>query len=75
MKTKKSKNKQQTVSQIVQTIDNDGRDVLGFTVYCGESNFYNVMRSFSAEDYEQVLEDLTEERRQILLNGKTKEKP
>ncbi len=74
MKTKKSETKQQTVSQIVQAIDKDGRDVLGFTVYYGEDSFYNVMRSFSADDYDQVYKALTEERIQVLLNGKTKEK-
>ena len=74
MKTKKSENTQQTVSQIVQTIDKDGRDVLGFTVYLGENGFYNVMRCFSADDYDQVHEALTEERRQLLLNNKTTEK-
>lgn len=74
MKTKKSETKQQTVSQIVQAIDKDGRDVLGFTVYYGEDSFYNVMRNFSADDYDQVYKALTEERIHVLLNGKTKEK-
>jgi len=75
MKTKKSENTQQTVSQIVQTVDKDGKDVLGFTVYLGENDFYNVMRCFSADDYDKVHKALTEERRHILLNSKTKEKP
>ncbi|PKN78683.1 MAG: hypothetical protein CVU48_07580 [Candidatus Cloacimonetes bacterium HGW-Cloacimonetes-1] len=74
MKTKKSEITQQTVSKIIQTIDKDGRDVLGFTVYCGEQNFYNVMRCFSAEDYDQVYQELVEERRQIEENNTTKEK-
>lgn len=74
MKTKKSETTPVTVSQIVQTIDNDGRDVLGFTVYRGDQCFYNVMRCFSADEYEKVYEALAEERRQILLNRKTKEK-
>ena len=74
MKTKKSENIIQTVSQIVHTIDKDGRDVLGFTVNCSDSSFYNVMRCYSADDYEKVLQSLTEERRQILKKRKTKEK-
>jgi hypothetical protein len=68
------KKEQMTVSQIVNTIDNDGRPVLGFTVYCGEDSFYNVMRSYSAEDYAEVLLSLQEQRRQLMDNQKQGEK-
>lgn len=75
MSDNKSKKKEQmTVSQIVNTIDNDGRHVLGFTVYSGEDSFYNVMRSYSAEDYAEVLLSLQEQRRQLMDNQKTRRK-
>lgn len=63
-----------TASQIVQTIDKYGNDVLGFTVQYNEDSFCNVMRYFSADNFEHVLKGLTEDRKQILINGKTKEK-
>lgn len=66
--------KEQNVSQIVQTIDEAGRDVLGFTVYTGEHSFYNVMRCFSTDDYDQVLQELLEERRQLQENRKQRRK-
>jgi hypothetical protein len=62
------------VSQIVQTKDQDGRDVLGFTVQVSEDSFYNVLRPFTNETYTLVYEALSEERTQILINGKLKEK-
>lgn len=74
MKAKKVETIQQTVSEIIQTIDKDGKDVLGFTVYFGDQDFINVMRCFSADNYDQVYEDLIEKRRHILTNPKTKEK-
>ncbi len=74
MKTIKTETKRKIVSQIVQTIDKDGRDVLGFTVFDSDQCFYNVMRCFSAEDYDQVLEGLREERRQLQENEIKKEK-
>ncbi len=73
MKSKKINTKQQTVSQIVRTIDKDGGDVLGFTVYSAEGSFYNVLRRFTVDDYEEVYKTLMDERRQILTNKQTKE--
>ena len=60
-----SKTDQETVSQILLSIDKDGKQVLGFTVNTGEYSFYNVMRYFSKEDYAQVYHELAEERRHI----------
>lgn len=74
MKTTKRETKRQAVSPIVPALDSDGNKALGFTVYCGDDSFYNVMCSYSANDYEQVLQALTEQRRQILETQKTKEK-
>jgi len=74
MKTKKSDIKQFTVSQIVRTTNMDGNEMIGFTVYCVDYSFYNVMRCFSAEDYDEVYSTLEKQRRQILNNPKTKEK-
>jgi hypothetical protein len=74
MKPKKKEIRQQTVSQIVRTTNKDGMEIIGFTVYCGDDSFYNVMRSFSAENYDQVYSALEKQRRQILNNPKTKEK-
>ncbi len=75
MKTKINayNNKSPIVSQIVQTIDQDGSDVLGFTVQYNEDSFYNVIRPFNAGNYTQVYESLIEEREKI-INGKLKEK-
>lgn len=74
MKTKKNEIRQQTVSQIIRTTDKDGIEIIGFTVYCSDDSFYNVMRSFNAENYDQVYSALEKQRRQILNNPKTKEK-
>ncbi|MBI9032489.1 hypothetical protein JEZ13_10895 [bacterium] len=76
MKTEKNINyiKYPSVSQIVQTIDKDGRTALGFTVQYSEEGFYNVLRYFSKENYAQVFGVLTEEREQIINNNKSKEK-
>jgi len=74
MKTKRNGIKQETVSQIVRTTNIDGNEIIGFTVYCGNDSFYNVMRSFSAENYDQVYSELVKQRRQILNNPKAKEK-
>lgn len=49
-------------------------EIIGFTVYCSDDSFYNVMRSFSAENYDQVYGALEKQRRQYLNNPKTKEK-
>ena len=75
MKTKINayNNKSPIVSQIVQTIDQDGRDVLGFTIQYNEDSFYNVIRPFNSGNYTQVYNSLTEEREKI-INGKLKEK-
>ncbi len=74
MKTKKVETTGKTVSKIIQTTDKDGKDVLGFTVYYGEQDFLNVLRCFTAENYDEVYQELAEERRQILVNHKPKEK-
>lgn len=74
MESMKVDTKRKTVSKIIQTIDKNGRDVLGFTVYYGESDFYNVLRCFTAENFEEVYQELVEERRQLLAKPKTKEK-
>jgi len=73
MKTKINEIRQETVSQIVRTTNQDGEQIIGFTVYCGDNSFYNVMRRFSAEDYDQVYRGLEKQRRQILKNLKAKE--
>lgn len=74
MSTNNSNGNQQTVSQIVRVINKDGQNVLGFTVYHGENSFYNVMRSFSDDDYDEVYQSLTEQRKHLLDNQNTKEK-
>lgn len=74
MKTKKLETTGKTVSTIIQTTDKDGKDVLGFTVYYGEQDFFNVLRCFTADNYDEVYQELAEERRQILVNHKSKEK-
>ncbi len=74
MKTKKVETTGKTVSKIIQTTDKDGKDVLGFTVYYGEQDFFNVLRCFTADNYDEVYQELAEERRQILVNHKSKEK-
>lgn len=74
MKPKKKDIRQQTVSQIVRTTNKDGMEIIGFTVYCSDDSFYNVMRSFNAENYNQVYSALEKQRRQILNNPITKEK-
>lgn len=66
MKTDKSIVKQETVSQIVQTTTTDGEDMIGFTVYSSDGTFFNVMRSFTASDYEEVYSSIVKERNQIL---------
>jgi hypothetical protein len=74
MKAKKVETTGQTVSKIIQTTDKNGKDVLGFTVYYGEQDFINVLRCFTAENYDAVYQELAEERRQILANPNPKEK-
>lgn len=68
MKRKTSKKKQHLVSQIVHTVDKDGRNMLGFTVFFSDGRFYNVMRSYTVSDYAKVLAELTAER-QISLDS------
>ncbi len=75
MKTKKNEIRPQSVSKIIRTTSKDGNGVIGFTVYCGSDSFYNVMRCFRAEDYDQVYNTLEKQRRQIIRKTpKTKEK-
>jgi CRISPR/Cas system endoribonuclease Cas6 (RAMP superfamily) len=67
---KKDQKKQQFVSPIVQTVGEDGANMLGFTVNFSDGSFYNVMRSCSTSNYEQVMAELTKEREATMLADK-----
>jgi CRISPR/Cas system endoribonuclease Cas6 (RAMP superfamily) len=70
MSTKENKGNLISVSPIVKAWDKDGNNLLGFTVYHDENNFYNVLRSYSDDDYDEVYHSLERKRKQLLRNKK-----
>ncbi|MDD4310145.1 MAG: hypothetical protein PHO32_07170 [Candidatus Cloacimonetes bacterium] len=72
MKRKTSSKKQHLVSQIVQSVDCEGRNMLGFTVDFRDGSFYNVIRTYCTSEYTNVMAEMIEKREAILVNALSK---
>lgn len=58
MNKNKSKNNTPKVSPIIETTDETGRKLLGFTIILADASFENTVVEFTKENHDQVYAEL-----------------